>query len=299
VFHAPILHADINMQIPIVFITDNNYALPTGVAITSLIINKKPETIYKIHVIVTNDVTEENKEKLLTNGKENVSIDLIEIDISFLEKYRKPTHPVPPCGLLKFKIPGLFPQYDKMIYLDGDILVKDDLTEFFNIDISNFYLGAVSDFPALKWIHSNKRMYQKDYFNSGVLLLNTKLMINNNFEERAFQIKDENYDLKYFMDQDVFNLITEENVFYFHIKYNAMINIYKSFFSDIIAEFNLHYNTLYDSYDDLYHDTVIVHLPSIKPWIYKNVFYHNEWMQYFKQSPFKDLKLKLKSYNKR
>ena len=280
------------MEIPIVFITDNNFALPTGVAITSLILNKKPETIYKIHVIVTNDVTIENKEKLLSCGNKNDTIELINFDVSIIEKYRKPDHSVPPCGLLKFNIPSLLPQYEKMIYLDGDILTKGDLSDFFAIDLSNSYLGAISDFPAIKWEFSHKRLYLKDYFNSGVLLLNIKRMIEDNFEELAYNIKNENIDFLY-MDQDALNFATRDNVVFCHVKYNAMLCIYKLCFEYDISEFNMLYNTLYDSYDDLYNDAVIIHLPSIKPWKHKEALYHEEWMKYFEKSPFRNQDLLL------
>jgi len=284
------------MQIPIVFITDNNYALPTGVAITSLIINKKPETKYKIHIIVTNEVTAENKEKLLASAKENASIELIEVDTGFLEKYKNNKHPVPPCGLLKYKIPSFFSQYEKIIYLDGDIFIKDDLTDFFKIDIKNFYLSAVSDFPTNnKWCFSYKRLYLNDYFNSGVLLINSKLMIENNFEELAFRLKKENTDLNLFMDQDIFNLAAREKVLFCHVKYNALVNIYKLYFDNEIKEFNMHYNTLYNSYDELYNDAVILHFAANKPWKDKKAFYFNEWFEYFKKSSFKDEELNLEN----
>ena len=36
-------------EIPIIFITDNNYVLPTAVAINSLIKNKKEQSFYRIY----------------------------------------------------------------------------------------------------------------------------------------------------------------------------------------------------------------------------------------------------------
>ena len=39
-------------KIPVVLISDDNFIMPTCVAITSLIVNKKPETEYDIYIIM-------------------------------------------------------------------------------------------------------------------------------------------------------------------------------------------------------------------------------------------------------
>ena len=45
--------------IPIAFISDEGYAIPTATAITSIISNKKPENIYDIYIIC-NDLSRSN-----------------------------------------------------------------------------------------------------------------------------------------------------------------------------------------------------------------------------------------------
>jgi len=283
------------VEIPVVFITDNNYALPTGVAITSLILNKKLETEYKIYVIVTNDVTIENKEKLLSCGNKSTVIELIDFNVSILEKYRNPKHSVPPCDLLKFNIPDLLPQYEKIIYLDGDILVKGDLSEFFAIDISDAYLGGISDLPALKWHASHKLLYIKNYFNGGILLLNAKRMNKDNFKEFAYTIKEENTDFR-FMDQDAFNFAARDNVIFCHVKYNVMLYNFRLLYEDDLTEFNNHYDTLYNSYNELLDEAVIIHLTYWdKPWKYKGAPSFDIWLPYFNKSPFCNHELQLEN----
>ena len=78
-----------------------------------------------------------------------------------------------PSALLKFKISEILANYDKIIYLDGDILVQKDLTELYNIDIDGYYVAAVDDTGK---IYHKKDVYAKypNYFNSGVMLLNLK-----------------------------------------------------------------------------------------------------------------------------
>lgn len=54
---------------------------------------------------------------------------------------------------------------DKILYLDTDIVCYRDISELYNIDISNYEIAAARDFIGRKWINRN-------YLNSGVVLMN-------------------------------------------------------------------------------------------------------------------------------
>ncbi len=58
---------------------------------------------------------------------------------------------------------------DKVIYLDVDTMVYNDLQELFDIDVEGYEYGAVLDHMGKFWIN-------KYYLNSGVLLLNMPLI---------------------------------------------------------------------------------------------------------------------------
>ncbi len=46
----------------------------------------------------------------------------------------------------RLRIPEILPQnISKALYLDGDIIVEQDLKELWNLDLSNAVLGAVED----------------------------------------------------------------------------------------------------------------------------------------------------------
>lgn len=58
---------------------------------------------------------------------------------------------------------------DKVIYLDTDTMINNDISELYNLDIQEYEFGAALDFMGKFWISPN-------YTNSGVLLMNLKLM---------------------------------------------------------------------------------------------------------------------------
>lgn len=61
---------------------------------------------------------------------------------------------------------------DKILYLDTDTVCKEDVKELFDIDVSNHEYGAALDY--LGWFFM--RFRAKNYINSGVLLLNMKMI---------------------------------------------------------------------------------------------------------------------------
>ena len=62
---------------------------------------------------------------------------------------------------------------DKILYLDNDVVCLKDPQEFYNIDNSNYELVGVLDYGSHFY---RKDLFKKDYLNSGVLLLNMKLI---------------------------------------------------------------------------------------------------------------------------
>ncbi|MCD7804810.1 MAG: hypothetical protein LUH03_06645 [Oscillospiraceae bacterium] len=149
------------MKIPIVLICDDKFALPTGVAIRSLYENRDQTTNYHIYVLCDN-VEEENRQRLTRLSRPGFQIDLMDVceGEDFVTLQKKGLH-VSTAALLKFYLPELFPQYSKMLYLDGDILILRDLLPLYEQPISDVYLAAVSDRQAFYYpsgVHFQQRL---------------------------------------------------------------------------------------------------------------------------------------------
>ncbi|MCD7775790.1 MAG: glycosyltransferase family 8 protein [Firmicutes bacterium] len=63
---------------------------------------------------------------------------------------------------------------DRILYLDIDVVVRDDITEFYYQDMECHELAGVLDHYG-KWFFRNSP-FRFDYLNSGVLLLNMKMI---------------------------------------------------------------------------------------------------------------------------
>ncbi len=84
----------------------------------------------------------------------------------------------------RFLIQSVMPDYDKVLYLDGDIVIQGDVAELYDTDVRGKMLGAVLDVDFASQIngfapgmmkYAVKTLKLEDpyrYFQAGVLLLN-------------------------------------------------------------------------------------------------------------------------------
>lgn len=88
----------------------------------------------------------------------------------------------------RFLIQEILPDYDKVLYLDSDLIIQGDISELYSVDLGNNLLAAAHDIDFLGNLNmkDGKRLtYAKkvlgmknpyDYFQAGVLVLNTAEM---------------------------------------------------------------------------------------------------------------------------
>lgn len=255
-------------KINIAFICDNNYALPTRTAVNSIINNKDTDSIINIYIIGVELSTEniEHFQKLLDK---NVTIQLIE-KANIYQNIGLDHIYVSKAALFKFSLPKLLPD-DKVLYLDGDIIVQEDLSGLYNTNISGRYVAAVKDMAGMISGRHHIKLSHQNYFNSGVMLLNLKKMREDNITEKLLEAKRKDT-WGDFMDQDALNLVFNENVVYLSPIYNFMAANLTQFSTDEIKKF---YNT------ETLASPVVMHLTNvIKPWNNINATNAELWLQY-------------------
>ena len=115
-------------------------------------------------------------------------------------------------------IPKLFPQYEKVLYLDVNTLVCGKFSHLFEIDLDRHLLAGVPDKGYLKYKEFDSVITQKFYVNDGVLLFNISECKKNHFTEIFF----ENFSTqnKNFPCQDTLNDILEGKIKILPYTYN-------------------------------------------------------------------------------
>ena len=263
-----------NQQIPICFATDDNYVPFLTVALASLLDNSSKDNFYKIYVL-TSHLSQENMDSILKQQKENSSIEFVELskeldkvqDMFHLrDYYSKETY-------YRIFIPNLFPQYQKVLYLDCDITVLGDVSELYNTQIHGYYVGAVQEevmqtFEVFgNYVEKADGINRKNYFNAGILLINCRRWRNKLIAERFVDLLNR-YKFRVVQDEDYLNVLCKENIKWLPLGWNK--TSYKN-----------------EAFNDK--DLKIIHWKiNWRPWKYKDVLYEEYFWKYAKMTDFYD-----------
>lgn len=210
--------------LPIVFTCDDNYFKYTATVIQSIISNSNSSIHYDINIL-SEYISNKNKDKAyqLIKKKNNIKLEFItleNIDISkfFLNSYMNAS------TYYRFFIPELFLKYDRILYLDSDLIIDNDISFYATIDFENkiaitspsIYVQRIlkeqSD-PIFSLTYFNTVLKMNDisqYFNAGVMLLNLSKMRAENIDQKLFASLDEIKE-PIFQDQDLFNSVFYRN----------------------------------------------------------------------------------------
>ena len=272
------------------FICDDGYILPTCVAITSLVRNKNQESFYHIYIIMA-DMSEESGKIFQELEEPSVKITMIQASTLEFEgmdiKSKKSYCVATKSALLKFKLPLLLPDCDRVIYLDGDLIVTRDLTQLYEVELADNYAAVVQDSGIIYSQDANKRQFT-EYFNSGVMVLNLVKMRAEQISDRLILEKKNGADMT-LMDQNIFNLVFANHILTLPIRYNFLyVNLIRAQkrkqFS--MKQLNALYHTNYNSLKDILQDAAIIHYSSKdKPWKYDDVPGVDIWNDYYQMSP--------------
>lgn len=172
--------------IPIFFTIDDGYAPYLHVALISLIENASEDRKYKI-IVVYQELNEENRNNLaaLVKNHQNFEIEFkymkqsLDMITDRIENRLRSDYFTMTIYFRIF-IPDMYPEYDKAIYIDSDIVVPGDISELYDTDMHNNLIGVVKDGSVNDVAELQRYMTESlglklgDYFNSGMLLMNMK-----------------------------------------------------------------------------------------------------------------------------
>ena len=177
--------------IPIFFSTDDNYIPYLDVAIASLIANASREYSYRI-IVLNTGLKEENMALVLKNQQTGFAIEFVDISdrVEDMKRHFKNVYHFSVVTYYRLFIASLFPQYDKILYLDCDLVVLDDISQLYHTPLGDNILAAapeqyVQNTPAFRLYAEKALGLDPDaYVNAGVLVINLEAFRQNKIEEQ-------------------------------------------------------------------------------------------------------------------
>lgn len=261
-----------NETIHIVIPSSDWYMPYTLVLITSIIANKKQDDDIFIHII-TEDVSEKYFDYLneIKNiGKfryeiKKVNKDLIkDIPASILDR-------CPTICNYKLFIASLF-NFNKVIVLEGDMVVLKSLSDLYKTSMDDCPMGAVKDPVCNECQDTLEIPHQYRYCNTGMFLGNLAYWRKYNSQEEFIRNAKKFKNKMLFPDQDIFNITFYKKMKYLPLQYN----VYASIREDNFPEERI----------ESYKDPIIIHWADYrKPWEYPEIRSADVFWKYARLSP--------------
>ena len=284
--------------VSICMVSSEEYSIFVAVTIESIIESASPERKYDL-LVLSADMSEQNQMllKSLTTKVDNVSLRFINIS-SIVEgktfftwaHFTKHTY-------FRLLIPYILEDYDKIIYLDSDVVVNKDIANLYDLDVSEYLLAAARDTHVIGSA-SEKCPYRvdyykeelslknvKDYFQGGVVLYNLKNM-RLAFPDWYLLKKATSSTYRWF-DQDILNVECEGRVKIIENKWNVMT------FNNLTSVDEQYLDDeLYKEYMDAKKDPWIIHyvgrsMPCFTP--YGDLYWY--YWNYAKNTPYYEILL--------
>ena len=224
-----------------------HYSKFTGTAILSILENcQVPSQSISIHILHDNTLTEDNRDKFISLVDSfNQLVEFYNVEKLCADKIAQIRELFPEVDKTRFSI-GMFYRFfiphvlpaeiEKVIYCDADIIVNLDITELWQIELSDKPFGAV---PNKFYVNDDKASAERnlkaiqlcqdgfvkpeDYFFSGGLLMNLNFM--RNAEQTlidGMKFLNEQNQLQY-LDQDLLNYCFSTSYLKLTVKFNRYV----------------------------------------------------------------------------
>ncbi|MDR1433276.1 MAG: hypothetical protein LBI61_02990 [Puniceicoccales bacterium] len=147
--------------------------------------------------IVDCGISDENKEKILRLREKCPSITGVKIGapkrIDVLEKFHMASH-FSPAVFYRLAIPKVFPELERVIYVDCDVVVDGDIVELWREDLASRPFGAIEEEgnffnPKMRMqkVKTLSMPAENHYYNSGVLLIDCSKFEESRIFERVIE----------------------------------------------------------------------------------------------------------------
>ena len=260
--------------IPIFFAVDDNYAPYLAVSMRSLIDNASPDYQYNIYILI-DKLNEYNTAVLCGMATDNVAVETINVTrkldafgdmLHLRDYYTKTTY-------YRFFIPALFPQYERGLYLDCDIVVKGDISQLYNVALGDNILAAAPEEVMLMvdvfgtYVEAVLEVPRNEYFSAGILVMNLEKMRRVALEEQFVEILGRRT-FRVTQDQDYLNVLCRGDFLMLDSGWNK--------------------TACYDAPVDT--PVNIIHYKiNWKPWHYKGVRFEEDFWHYAEMTSYADM----------
>ena len=239
----------------------------------SLLDASLPDDRYEVICLVSEEIPQRQKDKLDRLHGERIRFRYINLAGRLQGVYVDPRYSE--AASFRLLLPEILPEYDKVLYIDCDVIVRNNLSALYkSIDLDGSLLAVVYEAPIE---HQSERWAAlgcdpSKYFNSGFLLMNLKQMREDGISAKLLDAC--RVDWLEFPDQDALNQVCKGRVLPLSPLYNSIRTF---FLPQYKPEFVAQYSE--DLWDEVQRSGNI-HYTGGKPWNLFTVKFGEWWKVY-------------------
>lgn len=210
-------------MIPIIVAFTPNYVLPVSVTLRSLLNATPIEVCYDVICLVGYEPDEELMRLLglIDGGSGRLSFRFMNLAHRLEGTYYDAKYTA--AANYRLVIAEELPEYDRAIYMDCDIIIRQDISKlYYELDLDGYYMAGVAEASSDWQIQNFAKLglRHKEYINSGFLVMNLALMRADNLSEQFVSVLQAEY--LEFPDQDAINIVCQGRLCYLPPKYNTI-----------------------------------------------------------------------------
>ena len=261
--------------VPVVLAANEKYVPILYTCLKSIIDHASPQNQYEFYIFHT-DITPDSQRQIQSDLQvDNRRITFVNV-CSKVAGYRlQAKEHITTETFYRFLILDILEMYEKVVYLDCDMIIERDVAELYHTEMGNNLIAAVRDpdfvgqyngaDPETKK-YCDTVLKLKDpyrYFQAGVLVLNVKELQKVTSVQKLFEMSDTG--IYKYSDQDILNVICEDRVTYLDMSWNVLTDCNGYRWHSVIQRGP---HDLLDAYEEARKHPYIIHYAGFqKPWM--------------------------------
>lgn len=276
----------------ILYTLNDKFVPQVAAGICSVCENNKEEKELTFYLI-SKEITDENKEKLISFGRE-YKRDVIIKELGDIKQYfdfEFDTTGWNSVVLARLVLDKFLPQnVERILYLDGDTIVRNSLNELWNTNLGDNILAASIEPTVDKQRKINLGLNYKNYYNSGVLLIDLKKWRDMEIGKKVLEYYKNNSDKIFAPDQDAINGSLANEIYALSPKYNFFNIFYQYSYSFLVKLMKPAKYIEKEVFEDAVKNPTIIHyLGEERPWRIGNHHrYKKDYLYYLNKTPWEN-----------
>ncbi len=277
--------------IPIILMFNNNYVIPAAVALYSMLVNRKSNNYFDIRILHT-DITSENIDVLHKTIESFPNASLTFYSMSDIDRRLNIPDTIadyPKEIIYKLIVADIFPDLDRAIITDADVVFEDDISdEFIKFNTDEYFAGVKQTSMSEHLPFSTDITDSNMHFvcGAGYMIYNLAKMRADDMPNKYMQFMRDNAKYLKLPDQEILNIVSWPNIKLLHPRNMVLVTYYAS--DDFVFDKNS-YTSTYLEHEYAKAHPVQIHFVGYKtwgkPWNDFNAPCANLWYRYLTYTP--------------